>query len=67
MRATELIPPMRRAAVFKHRILTFRFRRWRLSLGLKLRGQLAPALSDNECAAGEWLQLPFEGEWNFEI
>ena len=30
-------------------------------------GQLASALRYNECAAEEWLQLPFGGVWNFDV
>ena len=67
MRAAELIPTQRRAAVSKRRILTFCCQRWFLSFGLKLRDRLVSLMRPKERTAEEWISLPLEGVWNVDV
>ena len=44
LRATEVIPARRQSAVFRRRVLTFKFHRWFLSVAVKICGELESLL-----------------------
>ena len=67
LRATELVPSEHRAAVFRRRVPTFELQRWLLGVAVEMCRVLATLLDRANFTAEEWLQVPFVGDWPFDV